>query len=70
MAKYYFISCKEVGYPDCDYTTRGDTIEQVIERCADHGRDMHALKGFGAQLYAMMRPHIHLREDPVAPTRE
>ena len=57
MTKYY-IDCKEVGYLDCDFSTQGDTIEQVIERCADHGRIHHNLLGFGPELYARMRPHI------------
>ena len=67
MAKYYSISCKEVGYLDCAYSTTGDSIEQVIELCADHGRQYHELKGFGAELYAKMRPHIRLREEAEEP---
>lgn len=64
MARYYYISCKEVGYPDCDFSMRGESIEDVVEHTADHARDMHGLKGFGSELYAQMRPHIRLVEDP------
>ena len=69
MAKYYSISCREVGYLDCDYATTGDTLEQVVEQCADHGREYHELKGFGAELYAKMRPHIKVHDgaDSVRP---
>ena len=62
MTKYY-ITCNEVGYEDCDYCTEGDSIEQVIERCADHGREFHGLKGFGPQLFVQLRPHIHPVEE-------
>ena len=67
MAKYYYISCREVGYLDCDYCTSADTVEKVVEQCADHGRAFHDLKGFGMELYAAMRPHITLRDDAVEP---
>ena len=63
MAKYYYINCKDVGFRDCDYSTHAATIEQVVEQCADHGRESHDLKGFGTELYAKMRPHIHQRDD-------
>ena len=66
MAKYYYIDCKEVGFRDCTYSTQAESIEKVIEQCADHGRQNHDLKGFGAELYAKMRPHIHTREDSSA----
>ena len=62
MSKYY-IDCREVGWQDCSFSTEADTIEQVIEQCADHGRVQHNLKGFGQELYAKMRPHIRRRED-------
>jgi predicted small metal-binding protein len=62
MSKYY-ISCRDVGWKDCNFSTQADTIEQVIEQCADHGRIQHDLKGFGKELYARMRPHIHEAED-------
>jgi predicted small metal-binding protein len=62
MSKYY-IDCREVGWQDCEFSTEADTIEQVIEQCADHGRTHHNLKGFGTELYARMRPHIRKRED-------
>jgi predicted small metal-binding protein len=62
MAKYY-IDCCDVGYQDCDFRTEADSVEQVVERCADHGREQHGLRGFGPELYSRMRPHIRLLED-------
>jgi predicted small metal-binding protein len=69
MAKYY-IDCREVGYLDCDFSTEGDTIEQVVERCAEHGRRYHNLRGFGAELFARMRPHIRRLEAGSAALRD
>ena len=67
MAKYY-IDCKEVGFQDCEFCTEADTVEQVVEQCAAHGREHHNLRGFGPELFARMRPHIRLREtDATAP---
>ena len=62
MSKYY-IDCREVGWQDCEFRTEADTVEQVVEQCAEHGRAYHNLKGFGVELYARMRPHIRKLED-------
>lgn len=62
MAKYYYIDCREVGYSDCDFCTDGQTIEEVVEHCAEHGRAEHGLRGFGNELYARMRVHIRVRD--------
>ena len=64
MAKYYYLSCLEAGIPDCDFSTTADSIEQVVEHCAKHARELHGLKGFGPEVYAQMRPHIRVVEDP------
>ena len=57
-----------MGYLDRDYSTHAETIEQVIERCAGHGRQSHGLKSFGTELYAKMRPHIYQRDDAAPAT--
>jgi len=67
MAKHYYLSCEEAGIPGCDYSTTANSIDQVVEECAAHARALHGLKGFGPELYAKMRPHIRIVEDP-APT--
>jgi predicted small metal-binding protein len=63
MARFYYIDCKEVGYLDCEFRTEAETIEKIVEQCADHGRLHHNFKGFGTELYARMRPHIHMRDE-------
>jgi predicted small metal-binding protein len=67
MAKYYYIDCHEVGYLDCDFCTTAESVELVVEQCAEHGREHHALKGFGLELFAKMRPYIRVRDtlDPM-----
>ncbi len=62
MAKYY-IECDTIGFVDCDYRTEADTIEQVVEQCAVHGRARHNLRGFGPEDYAKMHPYIRLVEN-------
>jgi predicted small metal-binding protein len=62
MTKRYYIDCREVGYLNCEFSAEAETVEMVVEQCADHGRSHHGLKGFGTELYAKMRPHIRVRE--------
>ena len=38
MAKVYQIECSKLGV-DCEFSTQADSIEKVIELCADHGRE-------------------------------
>jgi predicted small metal-binding protein len=54
MANVYVINCREVGV-DCDFEARGSSIEEVMERCAEHAIREHGMKGFGTELYTKMR---------------
>lgn len=51
------LCCRDVGV-DCDFTARGETIQEVIEKCTEHAVNEHGMKGFGPELYARMRAHI------------
>jgi predicted small metal-binding protein len=62
MAKVYVINCRDAGV-DCDFETRGATLEEVLERCADHGIQEHGMKGFGQELYARMRRCVKVIEE-------
>ena len=62
MAKYY-IECDNVGFLDCDFRTEADTIEQVVEQAAVHGREKHNLRGLGPEVFASMRPFIRFTEN-------
>ena len=37
MAKV--IRCKDIGV-DCDFEARGETVEEILVKCAEHGRDV------------------------------
>ncbi len=54
MGKMYVINCRDAGV-DCDYETRGVTVEEVLRHCAEHATKNHGMKAFGPELYARMR---------------
>lgn len=68
MEKVYVISCREAGV-DCDYQARGSSMDEVIQRCADHAIQEHNMKGFGPELYRKMRECVQvLDEEPPGST--
>jgi predicted small metal-binding protein len=67
VAKVYYINCRDVGV-DCDFETRGLTIEEVLEHCAEHGKSQHGMRGLGIELFAKMRPHIRVVEEEPSST--
>ena len=66
MAKVYALRCRDIGV-DCDYETRGANPEQVIEHCAEHGRQQHGLRGFGSDLYLKMRAGLRVIDEEQTP---
>ena len=36
------IRCREVGV-DCDFEARGETTEEVLQKCAEHARAEHGM---------------------------
>lgn len=67
MTKFYSINCRDAGV-DCDFSTIGESLEEVVEHCADHARRLHGMMGFGMELSARMRSHVRVTE--VAPVVE
>ena len=61
MAKVFVISCRDVG-TDCEFAAKAGSVEDVIELCADHAREIHGMKGFDRAVYAKMRACIHIVE--------
>ena len=53
------LNCRDVGV-ECEFETYGETIEEVVEHCADHGRREHGLTSFTPDLYAKMRQHVQI----------
>jgi predicted small metal-binding protein len=54
MATEYVLRCRDAG-ADCDFEVRGSSIDDVMQRCADHAISKHNLKAFGPELYTKMR---------------
>jgi len=36
------ISCRDVGV-DCDFQATGETVEDVMQQCADHAKSAHGV---------------------------
>ena len=62
MAKVYVINCRDAGV-DCDFEARGTSLEEVMEKCAQHGIQEHGMKGFGPDLYMKMRKCVRTLEE-------
>ncbi len=61
MAKV--INCRQVGV-DCDFEARGETEQEVIEKCAEHARSAHGMEEISPDLMEKVRNAI--REEPAA----
>jgi predicted small metal-binding protein len=59
MAKVYSLTCSDIGV-DCGFETRADSIEAVVEQCADHARHQHGMTSFGPDLFAKMRSCVRV----------
>jgi predicted small metal-binding protein len=54
------VHCSEVGlFPDCDGVMRGETEEEVMAACAQHGREVHGESDADfTEIIATVRSHI------------
>jgi predicted small metal-binding protein len=59
MAK--IIRCRDVGV-DCDFEARGETEQEVLDKCAEHGRTAHGMQELTPEVVAKVRAAI--REEP------
>ena len=62
MATVYYLNCKDLGI-ECDFESRGEKVENVIENCADHARSEHDVRSFSPELYAKMRANLHVVDE-------
>ena len=53
--------CREVGV-DCDFEARGETEQEVLDKCAEHGRTAHGMRELSPQLVEKVGAAI--REEP------
>jgi predicted small metal-binding protein len=64
MAKV--IRCRSVGV-DCDFEARGETVEEVLQKCAEHGRREHGMTELSPESAAKFRAAI--QDEPAAQKR-
>jgi predicted small metal-binding protein len=52
------VSCREVGV-DCDFEARGETEQEVLQKCAEHAKSVHGMDRIPDDLAAKVRASIH-----------
>ncbi len=52
MAKV--INCRDVGV-DCDFQARGETEEEVMQKCAEHAKSEHGMNEISEELGAKVK---------------
>lgn len=62
MATVYVINCRDAGV-DCDFEARASSLEEVMQLCANHGKEAHNMKAFGPELYVKMRRCVKTLEE-------
>ncbi|MGQ9555489.1 MAG: DUF1059 domain-containing protein [Anaerolineae bacterium] len=58
MAKEKVFHCKSIGM-DCDYTARGQTEEEVMEKVGAHAKAEHRMAKMPAATVEKVRAAIH-----------
>ena len=56
MAKV--IRCRDVGV-DCDFQARGETEQEVLDKCAEHAKRDHGMDEIPPDLAEKVRAAIH-----------
>ena len=51
------VRCRDVGV-DCDFVARGETEEDILKQCAEHGRSAHNMNELPAELATKVRSAI------------
>jgi predicted small metal-binding protein len=52
------VSCREVGV-DCDFEARGETEQEVLQKCAEHAKSAHGMDEIPPELASKVRSSIH-----------
>jgi predicted small metal-binding protein len=63
MPKVYFISCRNAGV-DCDFEARAESMDELMQICAEHGARDHNMKGFGPELFLKMKQCVQILDEP------
>jgi predicted small metal-binding protein len=52
------VRCREVGV-DCDFEARGETEQEVLQKCAEHAKSAHQMDEIPPELASKVRSAIH-----------
>ena len=55
------ITCRDVGM-DCDFEARGETEQEIMQKCAEHARTDHGMQKIPPELAAKVKSAI--RDEP------
>src|SRR3954467_7307609 len=55
------VRCREVGV-DCDFEARGETEQEVLQKCAEHAKSAHGMDQIPTDLAVKVRASIHDEE--------
>lgn len=59
------VNCRDVGV-DCDFEARGETEQEVLQRCAEHARSAHSMTDIPPDLIDKVKSAIRDEEDKAA----
>ena len=51
------VNCRDVGV-DCDFVARGETEQEVLQQCAEHGKEAHGMDEIPPELALKVRAAI------------
>jgi len=54
------VSCRDVGV-DCDFVARGETMDEVLQACATHGKEAHGMDEIPPELAEKV--HAAIRDE-------
>jgi len=52
------ISCKDVGMVGCDFTAKGETMEELLQAAAVHAKEAHGLDSIPPELLPMVQAAV------------
>lgn len=55
------VSCREVGM-DCDFEARGETEQEILQKCAEHAKTAHGMDQIPPDVSAKVRACIRDEE--------
>jgi predicted small metal-binding protein len=52
------VRCREVGV-DCDFEARGETEQEVLQKCAEHAKSAHGMDEISSELATKVKSSMH-----------